>query len=506
MDIALMKAKAATGQAQGSSGLSEVLASRNLPSWVTQVKGFDPATGTLDDVEKLLVNNPSLITNKNEEMLDFIRSRGYTPQWGELGKDEAKRIRDEHMFDRGTKSVAKLHKADKQEYTKEEAIKKLNEGFEEGAGRGLQYRGKEDGQSGFYTKNLAGGVSFIADNSQGEKTVFGADPAGEKRVRELASKWGRLDWMFDPKSRNTLEYQVALDGGDPNKGGGFGRGIEYAAKDVGRVLDTEIVPGFSLSDIPILGQATKAFVGAAEQAGKGISGKDVDWKKFYKDAAGAAGVFAPGLSEIVDVGLGFAEAAETGDWMAAAQNAGRGVMAGLDRSGVGAEFKEFVGDMISDNLQEYGKRALDLVKEKGIDPRAIFDAAKGDIQAGLEKSFESVAEGAALGAKGIVGDLVSQIPGSLPGPVSDIATGFIKDVGSKIDPKAILTDAAKSYGQQVMSGNFDPSAQLKQVGNNIAGAVQSSAQSQLEGAGKQILEQAKKQFDPQQLLKMMVTG
>lgn len=499
MEIALMKAKAASGQAQGSSALTEVLKARNLPEWVTKVKGFDINTGTMEDVERILVENPNLITNKDEDMLDFVRSKGYVPEMGNLSDSDAARIRKERTFERGTKQVAKLTKADKTEYSREEAVKKLNEGFHEGSGSGQQFRGKEDGQSGFYTKNLGGGVSFIPDNSQAEKVVFGASGEGEKRIRELASKYGRLDFMFDKDRRNTIEFEAMMMGRDPNEGG-FGRGLEFAARDVGRVLDTEIIPGFSLSDIPIIGQAVRSFTSAAEQAGKGIGGQEVDWKKFYKDAAGAAGTFVPGLSEIVDIGLGFAEAHETGDVMAAVQNAGRGIMAGLDRSGVGGEFKQLVGDLISDNLQDFGGKALDMIKSQGIDPTTILESVKGGLDSKLDASFDAIAQGAAQASKGLIGDVTGQFA-DLPG--KEIFTEFVSDVKNRIDPKKLVTDAAKSYGKQALEGNFDPTNQLKQIGNNLAGAVQSSAEKQLESVGKNVLDQVKANLDPSQLLSML---
>ena len=517
MDRALQMAAAAAGQAQTGSALTEALKARGLPDWAANIKGFDVTKGSMEDLEKYIVENPQVLTNKNEAALDFIRSKGYTPEWGKLADDEAARSRKDHMFERGTKSVAKLHKVDTKEYSREEAVGKLNEGFEEGAGRGIQLRGIEQGQKGFYTKNLAGGVNFVPDGSQGSQLVFGASDAGEKKIRDLSSQYGRLDFMFDPSRRNTLEFERMMRGEDPNQGG-FGVGFREAARDVQRVLDTEIIPGFSLSQIPILGQAVSSFAQAAEQAGAGIAQAqgntdlEFDPAKFARGVAGAAETFVPGVGEIVNTGLGLAEAAETGDFMAGIQHAGQAALAGLDRFGVTGEVKELIGGVVGDQLKEFGGQALNMMKEKGLDPSALLNAAKGHMDKGIESAFEQVGQQAAAAGQAGLSSLVAQgqvalkdlgtqaasLVGQIPGPVGDV----IKDAASRVNPQQLLQNAAQSYGQQALSGNFDPTAQLTGIGRSLAGAVQGSAQDAAQRFGKQALSDIQTSLSQNEMFNM----
>lgn len=485
IDRALMAAKVAANQVQSANVTSaETLKARGLPEWAGKIKGFNAETGTIQDLENLLVNNPSLVTNKNEQALDFLRSKGYTPEFGASKRTDMN-------YTVGEKGVQKFHKKDTKEYSREEAVGKLMDGFQEGAGRGEMIRGSENGQRGSYMRNIAGGVSFVPDNSQAEINVFGADPTKEKMIREQALGFGRLDFAMG-QNRDSMEFARMLRGEDPNEGG-FGIGFREAALDTQRVLkDT------GLGDIPILGSAVNSFAMAAAEAGNAMAGRNVDYSKLGQGIAGAAGAFGPAgklFGETVNAGIGLAEAAESGDIMSGIEKLGKASLSFLDQAGLTGELKEALGGVLESVGGEAAKKVIDQLKEAakgGLD--SLKDAAgnliKEQAQGIAEKAGEQVGQfvtqqGSQIG-QGLLQRATEQF--------GDISTAARNALGQFGVPESVIQDIgsrAQAFGQRSLEQAGQRAGEAILAGQNPLAAGFSSLQESARGIGQEALNQGR---------------
>jgi hypothetical protein len=462
----------------------ETAKQRGLPEWAADIRGFDVNKGTVADLEKYMVDNPGLVTNKNEGALDFLRSKGYVPEWG-----ASKRIDQDYGV--GEKGVQKLHKKDTKEYSRDDAVGKLMDGFQEGAGRGEMIRGKENGQAGSYMRNIVGGVSFVPDNSQAEVNVFGADPTQEKMIRAQAESFGRLDFAMG-QGRDSMQYKRMRRGEDPNEGG-FGIGFREAALDVMRVLDET-----GLGDIPILGDAVNSFAMAAAEAGNAMAGRPVDYSKLGKGIAGAAGAFGAGgkvFGETVQAGIAMAEAAESGDIMSGLNKLGQASLSFLDQAGLTGELKDAVSGVLESVGGEAAKQVIDQLKEAakdGLDSlkdaagNLIKEQAQGLAQTAGEKVGEFVAQQGSQIGQGLLQQASQQF-----GDISTAAQNAFSQFGIPESVGRDLMGRVQQFGQTSLQQAGEAAGQAILSGSNPLEAGFSSLQQSARGIGQEALNQGR---------------